>query len=130
MWLQNKIDLVAPKTKSIEMSFDSGITPKRISAKTREGIDSLRTELVEIASAGAKNSFDSSYAITNQRHKRCLERARDLLEMAISLASDKAKSELIAANLNSATNALGEVIGIVTTDDLLNNIFSKFCIGK
>jgi tRNA modification GTPase len=130
IWLQNKVDLIDPRSELIELSLESRIPPKRISAKTREGIDSLRAELVDLASAGAKNLFDSSSTITNQRHKRCLERARELLDLAILLASDKSKSELIAANLNSATNALGEVIGLVTTEDVLNNIFSKFCIGK
>jgi tRNA modification GTPase len=75
-------------------------------------------------------SDQSSEMITSIRHKRSLEDALVALERARTAAKACEPLELVATDLLSATNSLGEVTGAVTTDDILSKIFSEFCIGK
>ena len=68
--------------------------------------------------------------ITNARHKEALHKSENAL-VAAQAAIDAAYSkELIALDVRTALQALGEIVGAVSTDDLLENVFSKFCIGK
>ena len=68
--------------------------------------------------------------VTNLRHYEALERALDDLRQ-VSLGLDrKTPTDLVAQDLRSAIRELGTIFGAVTTDDLLDNVFSRFCIGK
>ncbi len=66
----------------------------------------------------------------NLRQYDCLERAKENLEKAVKTASENFSGEFIASDLRASEMALAEIIGEVTPEDILNNIFSKFCIGK
>ena len=68
--------------------------------------------------------------VSNLRHKTALERSVDHLRKAIDSINRNLSGEFISVDLRNAESALGEIIGKVTTDDILNNIFSQFCIGK
>ena len=68
--------------------------------------------------------------VSNLRHKTALEKSADHLKKAIDSISGSLSGEFISVDLRNAESALGEIIGKVTTDDILNNIFSQFCIGK
>jgi len=73
---------------------------------------------------------EKSAVINNVRHFDALSKAKiDLLE-AIDSLSINFSGEFISVNLRGAEDSLGEIIGKVTTDDILDNIFHKFCIGK
>lgn len=100
-----------------------------ISAKTGEGISRLFEKMKEIA-YGGKAYSEKSAIVTNSRHYSALKKAKESLGMAIDSISSGMTGEFIAVDLRNAENALGEIIGEVTSDDILNNIFSKFCIGK
>ena len=73
---------------------------------------------------------EQSAIVSNIRHYNCLKRAKESLMNAEKSAEEKMSGEFISVDLRTAENSLAEIIGVVTTDDILNNIFSKFCIGK
>lgn len=116
----NKIDIKG----SSDTRFDIGI-----SAKTGEGINSLFDKM-KLKAIGTKNYSEKSALVSNVRHYNSLQKAKSHLESAQKSIFDKLTGEFIAVDLRNAENALSEIIGKVTSDDILNNIFSKFCIGK
>ncbi|HTY10444.1 MAG TPA: tRNA uridine-5-carboxymethylaminomethyl(34) synthesis GTPase MnmE [Bacteroidota bacterium] len=122
----NKIDVGRPKLSAL--AYDK-IETVSISCKTKEGIDSLEKKL----SNWVLNQFDSnssSIKIQSDRHRKLLKATRDSLISARSACANNLGNELIAIDLRGALNSLGEIIGLTTPDDILNNIFSQFCIGK
>ncbi len=116
----NKIDL-DPNTK---INCDV-----KISAKTGEGIDNLFKVLKEKA-IGSESYSEKSAIVSNLRHLNALKRSKQFLQNAKESIKEKLSGEFIAVDLRNAESALGEIIGRVTSDDILNNIFMKFCIGK
>ena len=116
----NKIDLVHENS----YKFDVGI-----SAKTGEGINELFS-MLKMKSIGSKNYTEKTAVVSNIRHYNALKKTNEYLENARNSIKGKMTGEFIAVDLRNAENALGEIIGKVTSDDILNNIFSKFCIGK
>jgi len=101
----------------------------QISAKTGEGINSL-FELMKRRVFGNLDYSEKSAIISNLRHYNCLNKAKESLMNAGKSAKENMSGEFISVDLRNAENNLAEIIGVVTTDDILNNIFSKFCIGK
>ncbi len=99
-----------------------------LSAKTGAGLDILRRQLLELA--GWQSSPEGVF-ISRERHVQALRQTASHLTLASAYLSANAKSlELLAEELRLAQNALGEITGEFTSDDLLGVIFSKFCIGK
>ena len=68
--------------------------------------------------------------ITSQRHKNVLDRSVASIDNALVATDKKESAEFIALHLQNTMSALGEITGEVTPDAVLNEIFSKFCIGK
>lgn len=116
----NKIDL--GKTEEIPNSIE-------ISALTGEGIGKLLQELKKKA-IGTASYSEKSAVVSNIRHYNCLKSALSSLKNAAVSARDGLSGEFIAVDLRNAIDSLGEIIGEVTSEDILNNIFSQFCIGK
>lgn len=98
-----------------------------LSAKTGAGIDLLRAHLK--TSIGYQGSGEGTF-LARRRHLDALQRGRDFVLAAQRELVDRSAGELIAENLRLAQNALGEITGAVSADDLLGRIFSSFCIGK
>ena len=98
-----------------------------ISAKNNLGIDKLKKELLKICEKYRYS--DSNIVLTNTRHlnelNQCLSEINLILEDINNVSSD-----LITINIRKALDHLGNITGEITTDDLLGNIFSNFCIGK
>lgn len=113
----NKIDLAG-------LGAARGAGEVRLSAKTGEGIDLLRAALLE--AAGWTRSGESVF-LARERHLRALGRAQAHLAAA---AGQGSRWELFAEDLRLAQQALAEITGEFTTEDLLGEIFSRFCIGK
>jgi tRNA modification GTPase len=100
----------------------------RLSAKTGAGLDELRRRLLEVA--GWQSAPEGVY-IARERHVQALRRVEDHLgEAAAHLAARAQSLDLLAEELRLAQNALNEITGEFTSDDLLGVIFSSFCIGK
>ena len=99
-----------------------------ISARTGAGLAALRAEL--LARAGWQASPDGVF-IARSRHVQALRRAQEHLALAADHAAQRdAALDLLAEELRLAHDALGEITGRYTSDDLLGDIFSRFCIGK
>ncbi|NWF89139.1 MAG: tRNA uridine-5-carboxymethylaminomethyl(34) synthesis GTPase MnmE [Ignavibacteriaceae bacterium] len=118
--VMNKIDL-----KKLHVNDDE----IKISALTGEGISNLLKSMKFSATKNA-NYSEKSAIVSNVRHYNCLRRAKESLNKAANSINQKFSLEFISLDLRSTIDSLGEIIGTVTTDDVLNNIFSKFCIGK
>lgn len=112
----NKCDLEHKKTDAIE-----------ISTLTGAGIDDLKSKIKEIV---CNFSLEDTEFITNKRQQDCLTKCRESLEQALNAAKIGELQDLISIDVKSALLFLDEITGEVITDDILNNIFEHFCIGK
>lgn len=100
----------------------------RLSARTGAGLDALRRCLLEVA---GWHAAPEGVFIARARHVQALQAARlHLQEAQVRLAEADAALDLLAEELRLAHNALGEITGAFSADDLLGEIFSRFCIGK
>ena len=100
----------------------------RISCLTGEGLSELRTEI--LARIRHQNLRPESAVAINTRHRDCLRRALESCDRAGAAMGEGLSAEYIAVDLDQALRALGEVIGIVDVEQILDSVFSQFCIGK
>ena len=121
--VRNKIDL----TGTLPGLIEGEPSTVAISAVTGAGLDALRAHLKECA--GYQGTGEGEF-IARRRHLDALQRVRAALGRARSAVVDRRGAELVAEDLRQAQNALGEITGAFTPDDLLDRIFSSFCIGK
>jgi len=99
-----------------------------LSAKTGEGLDALRRRLLEQV---GWHAVPEGLFIARERHVQALRRTREHIELALLQAEAQPPAlDLMAEELRLAHDALGEITGAFTADDLLGEIFSRFCIGK
>jgi tRNA modification GTPase len=120
----NKIDLGGNR---IQRSDDT--IEVRVSCVTGEGVEELKDKIKELVWSG-KVSGEMLEVMINSRHQEALERTRRHLQNTLDAFEQNAPLELAAMDLRIATNAIGEIVGKTTTEDLLDSIFSQFCIGK
>lgn len=122
----NKVDL--PQLVSLD-----GFLPRaprvRISALTGEGLEELEEIIVEAVFSGEVLASDE-LLVSNPRHKEVLQRALGHLNDARKSYARRIPADFVAIDLTSAVNALGEITGETVTEDLLEVIFSNFCVGK
>lgn len=122
--VRNKIDLSGETAGLFETDAATYIG---ISAATGAGVDSLKRHLKNIM--GFSDSGESGFT-ARRRHLDALARAENFLASGKAQLQGYAAGELLAEDLRQAQNALGEITGEFTPDDLLGRIFSSFCIGK
>ena len=99
-----------------------------ISAKSGEGLDALKSALASTQSGLISNS--DTVLITNTRHYEALSNARDALVRVRSGLSDALPTDLLTQDLREALYHIGSIVGEISTDEVLGNIFENFCIGK
>ncbi len=99
------------------------------SAMTGEGLERLKEILVESVLGGQIN-LSSSPTIFNVRQRDALQRSLRSIQQTMESVKNNESYEFIALDLRTAIDALGEIVGEVTTEDILDKIFSEFCIGK
>jgi tRNA modification GTPase len=99
-----------------------------ISAKKKENLDELRARILEKVNLEGFRTGDT--VVTNLRHYESLYNARNSLKDVIKGLDERITGDLLAMDIRQALHYLGEITGEITTEDLLGNIFSKFCIGK
>jgi tRNA modification GTPase len=100
-----------------------------ISALLGSGIEGLKKAIREVVLKGQGES-SAEILLANLRHKRAVEVAREALSQALKGLEAKLSPEFITLDLQQALEALGEIIGETTSEDVLDRIFSQFCIGK
>jgi tRNA modification GTPase len=116
----NKIDKGTNESSNYDIS---------LSALTGEGMTRLLNKLKDHALANS-NFSEKTAIVSNLRHYQCLTKTRENLLKARESVNNQMSGEFISVDLRNAINNLGEIIGEVTSEDILNNIFTKFCIGK
>jgi tRNA modification GTPase len=121
----NKIDL--GKEQDFKAKFSSLPELIYLSSKAQSGLNQLYARLQEVVS---KDKVSNDVIITNLRHYQALSEAAQALEQVLQSMQQNRKTELLAFDIRKAIFHLGEITGEITNDDLLANIFSKFCIGK
>jgi tRNA modification GTPase len=119
----NKADLLSAE-KLAALNLSQTLT---ISAKEKTHIDELKSNIYHSA---VKDQLDGNETlVTNIRHLEALQKTEESLARVLN-GIDKVTSDFLSMDIKQALHYLGEITGVVTTDDLLENIFSKFCIGK
>lgn len=118
--VHNKADLGAPPEGTPSPAL-------HIAATSGEGVP----ELIDRVAADLLEGYDpGELLVLEERHARRLTDARIAVDRAARVIKEVQGDELLASELRDAASALGEITGVISTDDLLNNIFSRFCIGK
>lgn len=125
----NKIDLESKLDLDIVKKYVDEINIINISALKNEGLDLLHDRIEDMVFSGEiSNSGD--VMITNSRHKDAIYKAMKAIEDAISSLNDQMSYDFIEVDLKDAWDALGYINGDTISEDLLDTIFSNFCIGK
>jgi len=130
--LSDKSVLIAANKSDLRKRVNLDNIPNEIvyiSALTGEGIDQLEGKMVEYILGGKASSCDT-LLVSNPRHKACLEQAITHLNQALAAISSQMPDDFVTIDLASALNTLGEITGETVNDELLEIIFSNFCIGK
>lgn len=122
--IKNKCDLINEKP-SLDIKNDRATVT--LSAINQLGIDILKKHLKKVV--GFKAS-ESGVFMARRRHLDALKRAQDHLDVGYTQLVDQAAGEILAEELKLTQNCLNEITGEFTSDDLLGEIFSSFCIGK
>lgn len=122
----NKIDL---KSHLFKSDLLGELDKVEISCVSRQGLAELQKKLSQRALSQC-DSNSSNIKIQSDRHRGLLESTLKNVCLAKSTFQSNLGGELVAVDLRSALNSLGEIIGLTTPDDVLNSIFSKFCVGK
>jgi tRNA modification GTPase len=121
LWVWTKCDLGRPEPSQASTAILT-------SAATGEGLDELRASIARLVRAS--NAEAVSPSSTSARCRESLEGARTALNSASQTLRDGGGEELVALDLRLALDELGKVVGAVVTDDILDRIFQRFCIGK
>lgn len=139
VWVRNKVDLLtssAGATSAIDHTIKPGnSTPENpktigevinISASTRQGLEALKSHLVMLTQQQAAGDT----VVTNLRHYEHLVKTHEALTDVLSGLDMGVTGDFLAQDIRLALHHLGEITGTIVTEDLLANIFGKFCIGK
>ncbi len=113
------IEAVFPKTPFI-----------KISAHTGEGVGKLRERIHEFVVQSGMSGLGGQTVVMAARHKRALEEALEAVDSAKKETRRDIASEIVAMEIKSALGKLGEIVGETVSEDVLDKIFSQFCIGK
>ena len=127
--LLNKSDLEMRVSEEELAELTGGKTVLSVSAREETGIDCLEQEIEKLFYEGNLD-FNDEILITNVRHKTALEQALASLRMVQTGIADQMPEDFLTIDLMDAYRQLGTIIGEAVEDDLVNEIFSKFCMGK
>jgi tRNA modification GTPase len=123
--VRNKVDLPA----KLQLSAAEGSPVVDLCCLDGSGLEELKDTIKSLVWSGAIHS-DMLQAMINSRHQEALERARIATQATIATLRGEETLEITAMELRIAIGAIGEIVGKTTTEDLLDSIFSTFCLGK
>lgn len=130
--LLNKMDLLDRPTAARVIDLASRMTHREvipISARTGLGLGAVKTAIRSLLGQGTLEA-GNDIVVTNVRHAEALKRAARSLREGLQAVTSGGMAEFVAVDLRDAAEALGEITGAITSDEILNRIFSEFCIGK
>ena len=122
----NKIDLRGDKSLGTEEN--SGVPTYYISAKSGEGVEQLIDAFKQTTNASA--AYQGEVIVSSQRHYEALLQAQSSLQAALSALDNGISSDLLSEDIRQVMHHLGTITGEITTTEILQSIFSRFCIGK
>jgi tRNA modification GTPase len=127
----NKTDLLTPNQQDqltkLMKAHNIG-SFQFLSAKTQDGLEELKKKLLQLVNTGALRNDET--IVSNARHYDALVKAKEEIHKVQEGLQNELSGDLLAIDIKQALFHLGEITGDITTDDLLGNIFSNFCIGK
>jgi tRNA modification GTPase len=123
--VRNKTDLPA----RLELPADLSAPVVEVSCRTGQGIENLKDAILQLVWAGALRP-EMTQIMINSRHQHALQRARQATQQTLESLRANRSLELVALDLQIAVSTVGEIVGKTTTEDLLDAIFSQFCLGK
>ena len=127
--LLNKIDVLSENIELEKRLSSINKNILKISAMEDIGIQQLFDKIVEIYSFN-NDSLSNDVLISNERHKNLIQKARIEIDEAINAAENDMYIDIISIYITNAMNYLAEITGNNVTDDVINEIFKKFCLGK
>lgn len=129
--LENKKKIVVVNKIDLENKLDKSLLDNyiEISVKENTGINKIKDEIKRLFNIGDINSNDMTY-LSNARSISLLHKALNSIEEAINEIKEGSPIDIVEFSLKDAWNSLGEVIGETYTDELLDELFSRFCLGK
>ena len=125
----NKIDKDDKKAENRKEIVKTDKPIIKISAVTKEGIEDLYNEIVKMFNIN-KIEATNDTVITNVRHKNQIDKAVKSINEAINVAKEKQTEDILAIYIKQTLEDLGEITGDNVSEDIINEIFSKFCLGK
>jgi tRNA modification GTPase len=125
----NKIDLPTARETDIPSSFLPEAKRVHISALKNQGLEILEQEVTALILGGRITLADTPM-VSNPRHKALLQHAHQYVQSAIEAHQAGLTADLVSIDVRESVEALGKITGETVTEDLLETIFSKFCIGK
>lgn len=124
----NKEDIGKPSKKTVE-TLNIGKPVVTISALKSTGIEQIYKNIIELFEMD-KIKQDSAFLITNLRHKQSIEKAKENVEKAKHTLNDNMPTDVIAIEIKNVLEELGNITGDNITEDIIKDIFAKFCLGK
>jgi len=128
--IQNKMDISSGKENIMALikdKFSHLAPPLSLVTHKKESINQLKTELIKTVN---EIGNESQTIVTNVRHHSSLQNALKEIILVKKGMKNNISGDLLSVDLNSAIHSLGEITGDINTDDILENIFKNFCIGK
>ncbi len=129
IYVLNKIDLTSNISREI---FDKYLKNQKVvylSAKTYKGLDKLKAYMKDFIEKGT-TSIDAKVTLTNNRQKQALIKAIESLDKVIDAIAFNLPEDLMAIDLHDAYGHLGMIVGEAIKEDIINQLFSRFCLGK
>ncbi len=125
----NKVD-IKQNNKLLENELNKLCKPTiKISAMDKSGLDKLYDKIIEVFSLNELYN-DNEILITNERHKNQIKKAKENINQAIISIKDNMPIDISSIHIKQALEDLGEITGKNVSEDIINEIFSKFCLGK
>lgn len=128
LFILNKLDASERRTETEIKETFSNVEWMEVSAKTGLGLNALKQRIYELAAADL--SLQEDMIITNARHRHALENAAKYLDDAVDALEAGMDMDCITIDLNAAWSALGEITGKTVSEEIIDRIFEKFCLGK
>lgn len=125
----NKIDKEDKKSENREEILKINKPVVKISAVTKDGIEDLYNEIVKMFNINRIEATNDT-VITNVRHKNQIDKAIKSIKEAINVAKERQTEDILAIYIKQTLEDLGEITGDNVSEDIINEIFSKFCLGK
>jgi tRNA modification GTPase len=123
--VRNKQDL----PRQLELPADLRETVLDVSCETGRGIEDLKNAIRDLVWGGQIRA-EMLQVMVNARHQDALRRGRESTSLTVAALREDLSLDLVALDLRQAVNAIGEIVGKTSTEDLLDSIFSQFCLGK